>query len=342
MMDWYRRNNAMSGTLDVGVIGGGAIARTVHLPYYAESKNTRVRAIAEVDADRRQELDEEYPRATTYQDGETLLGETEIDALSICSPPVTHEHLFVEAAKQGIHVFCEKPLATDPESAQRMQAAAEAADIVTQIGYSFRFMRNYDRVLQMVRNYLLGDLTRVQIVYHSPPPTSSWYYDPEVSGGGVVIDRLSHVLDFLMDLAPEELALREVTLKQLKTDRVEDFADVELSFGETTVSLTVSWTHERWYQESIVQGTGGVLEFDQEKLTGNVRGNGVYYKYGQLPTIELGSLYQTWWNASEDYEHERMNDFVTSIRADDRTPKVPIERGVAVTDLIGDIYERGT
>ncbi|MFC4357706.1 Gfo/Idh/MocA family protein [Halobium salinum] len=332
----------MTEPLRVGIVGTGDIAESVHLPAYDANPATRVVGLAEIDPDRRRRVAEQYDVRGQYENHGSLFEEANLDVVSICSPPFTHEEIFTDAAERGIHILCEKPVSTSLASARRMQAAAESAGIVTQMGHALRYMGNYRRSRQMLQNGLLGDVSQATTVYHSSPPPAGWYYDADLSGGGVVVDKFPHVLDFYIGLFGKgSVSVESAELRYARTNAVEDIAEVTLDVGGTDVDISAGWTHQRWNVRTTVVGVEGMLEFNDETLEGTVQGEWVYFKRGQRPLIQLGPLFQTWLRPSETPHTDRIDDFVAHVRRGDYETLSPIERGVEVTRIIDDIYQTG-
>jgi predicted dehydrogenase len=326
-------------SLRAGVVGGGDIARKAHLPVYRDDERVNLVALAERDADRRASVAREFGVDRTYEEGVDLVAEEDLDLVSICTPVQSHEELFTAAAERGRAVFCVKPFATTLESAQRMQAVAERNDCVTQIGYLYRFTRNFQRVLSVADNHLLGDLLSVNTVFHSRSPPMSWYYDKPDPGGGVVKRIFSHHIDFYLELFGRRPRVERATVRSVKTDGIEDFADVALDFGDVTVSATLSDTQQSYaVHHNQVVGAEGVVEFDQETLSGDVRGNLLAYERGQLPVVDA-VLKRFWGRTEDDYHQRRVKDFLDHVADDDSETAAPVSRGVAVSQVQHDIYE---
>ncbi|MDZ7745950.1 MAG: Gfo/Idh/MocA family oxidoreductase [Halobacteriales archaeon] len=188
--------------LAVGVVGAGWMATDYHVPAFTSHPRTRVVAFAERDDDRRATVEAELS-LPGYADAEAMLSAHDLDIVSICTPPSTHEEIFVAAVEAGCHVLCEKPLALTAESARRMAAAADEAGVVTQVGYLHRYYRNYERAMSILSNDLLGELVEITVAHHSAPPSQGWYYNPTLSGGGVARDLFPHSLDVLFELFDE-------------------------------------------------------------------------------------------------------------------------------------------
>jgi len=330
-----------SDKLRAGVIGVGSVATTAHLPTYANHPDIELAAIADLDGQCRATIADDFGVGTTYESGEEMLATEDLDIVSICTPAGTHRDLFVAAAQTGCHVYCEKPMTTDVEGAEAMTEAAREANIITQIGYTRAYVENYRRVFSLVENHLLGDLKRLETHRVRSPPASGWNFDPELSGGGVVADQLGHIVDFYLRLFGTTPDINDVTLERLDVPTVEDYAQIEFDFDGTTVETTLHWTPNAQHHQNVLFGTGGLLEFNMDSLTGHVQGETVAQKYGKQPFVDIKGEFRAWWGGSNDFHDKRVLDFVDHVLKDDHDTIAPVQRGLDVTRVIAEVYERG-
>lgn len=320
----------------VGVVGGGWMASDYHLPTYDDHPATRVAAVAELDERRRRDLADQYGIAG-YATVDELLDGEDLDIVSICTPPATHHDIFLAAARAGCHVFCEKPLATGAESARDLRRAADEAGIVTQVGYLSRYYGNTERAMAVLRNDLLGELIEVRTSHHSTLPGQGWYFDPDLSGGGVMRDLLPHSLDVYIDLFGEATVERCWT-REIHGRGVEDTATLELLVGEVPVEITVGWTRTEGYTRHVAVGTEGWLEYDGERLEGAIHGRPFEFENGESPLVDIG-LTKLYGATSDDAHAERLRDFVEHVVRDDPATQAPVSRGVHVAETIDAAYE---
>ena len=312
------------------------MATDYHVPGFDSHPDTRVVAFAERDDGRRAAVAEDLS-LPGYPDVDAMLDAHDLDAVSICTPPSTHEAIFLSAVEAGCHVLCEKPLATDAPTARRMAAAAEEAGVVTQVGYLHRYYENYRRAMRLVSNTLLGELVEVTVAHHSTPPTQGWYYDPGTAGGGVVRDLFPHSLDVLIDL------LGEPTVESARVDHrrdrpVEDVGRATLDFDGVPATVSASWTQAEGVSRVLLIGTEGWLELDPVSLDGDVHGRPFAFEHGSLPIVDIG-LADLFPASDEDPHTARVHDFADHAAAGDRDTSVPASRGVAVAEAIDAVYE---
>lgn len=323
--------------LAVGVVGAGWMATDYHVPAFTSHPRTRVVAFAERDSSRRAAAETELA-LPGYGDAASMLAAHDLDVVSICTPPSTHEEIFMQAVEAGCHVLCEKPLALTAGSARRMADAATDAGVVTQVGYLHRYYRNYERALQLLDNNMLGDIVEVSIAHHSAPPAVGWYYNPELSGGGVARDLFPHSLDVLFEVFGEDCEVTGASVRHLRDRAVEDAARASLSFDGVPVELSATWTQTEGVTRVLVVGTEGWLELDSETLQGDIHGRPFEYQHGDLPLVDIG-IANLFGASDEDAHTARLHDFADHAAAGDRETAAPVGRGVAVAEVIDAVYD---
>jgi predicted dehydrogenase len=325
--------------LRVGIVGGGQIAEAVHIPTYNAIEGVQIIALAEPHESRRRALKKSFDIPNGYADVTEMLEREILDVLSICTPPNTHEDIFTTGAAHDVAIYCEKPTADSIESVERMTAAANERDIVSQIGYKHRHLDNMIRVFDMIENGLLSDLLDIQVQFYTRGSVDDWRVDPEVAGGGVLMDLFPHVLDVCLEIFDEEPAIEGVDVRSIGPWDVDDFANIRLQFGSTTVTLKTVFTQSADYRiRYFFTGKHGWLEMnDEAKLRGSVRDSDVYYKNGELPLfdVEVGRLLG---RTSEDAYERSFRQFVRAVESGDTNEIPTIERGLNVMKTVDRLY----
>jgi predicted dehydrogenase len=141
-----------------------------------------------------------YARAGT--DYREVLADPEVDVVSICAPNVLHQEIGVAAAKAGKHFWIEKPVGRGVSETRDVAVAAQAAGVVTSIGYNYRHAPAVERVRALIADGALGRITNVRAVFFSgyasePKGALSWRFRRDLAGSGALGDLLSHVVDLV-------------------------------------------------------------------------------------------------------------------------------------------------
>jgi len=149
-----------------GIIGTGLRGRQL-LAAAQNAPRASVKAMCDIIPERM-----EYARKITGQgvadhaDYRELLQSEDLDAVIIATPPHLHSRMAIEALKAGKHVFCETPLALTPADCRKLVEAAERYDLVLQVGYQGRFNPLFNKVIGMVKDGDLGEISLIKAQWH--------------------------------------------------------------------------------------------------------------------------------------------------------------------------------
>jgi len=152
----------------------------------------------------------DFDALTVFDDYDRFLAESGVDAISLALPTHLHADFSVRAMEAGIHVLCEKPMALDVASCERMIAAAEQTGKVLQIGHCVRFWPEYAHAQQLVASGQYGALRAATLQRLSAPPTwavAGWLNDEQRSGG-MILDLHIHDTDYVQFLLGTPKAVR--------------------------------------------------------------------------------------------------------------------------------------
>lgn len=119
-----------------------------------------------------------------YRDIDEMISDDGLDMIDVCLPPAWHAEVAVAASRAGKHVFCEKPIALDPASADRMVRAADRAGKLLMIGHVLPFFAEYRFARKVIDDGkygapLGGHFKRII----SDPAWLPDFYDPKKVGG---------------------------------------------------------------------------------------------------------------------------------------------------------------
>ena len=282
--------------------------------------------ITDVDPARGRDAAERHG-AAFEPDLDAVLGRDDIDAVVICSENVHHARHTIAAAKAGKHVLCEKPLATTIADAQAMIDACAAHRVKLQTAFPVRFNAATVALREAVRAGQIGQPLAVNARNPGTCP-QSWFVQPELSGGGAVIDHTVHVVDVLRWIFDAEVtevfAEIDTRIHEIDTDDT-GLLMLRLSNG-IPVSLDTSWSRpENWPTWGGVMidivGEEGVLSLD------------AYRDVVEVAEIRGPSL--TWRPAQVSGDPEMVRAFVDAVRNDMPVPVTGLDGLRAVEVALG-------
>lgn len=229
--------------LRIGLIGAGAIARIAHLPALAAVDGVVIAGICDPSLERGGELARQYD-AETYQDIESLISKARLDGVVVCCPNAYHETAAVAAASHGLAVFCQKPLAHDLTSAQRIVDACDQAGVILQVGFNQRYWPAVQYAHEIIKADIIGPPRIFRSVYSEAwdvyPALTKYRYDLEQSGGASIIDLSVHRIDLARFLLGEISELCAVIAHTTLPVPVDDTVNLTLRFESGAVGTITS------------------------------------------------------------------------------------------------------
>jgi predicted dehydrogenase len=290
----------------IAIIGGGYGAK-VPLPVYAELDEFEPLAVWSRRPERARQLAADAGLALGTADLEELLAHPGLEAVHVATPVATHAEVAIAAARRGLHVMCEKPLAASLAEARAIAAAVEEAGVVGAVNYGRRLQATRARVLELVRE-VAGKprMVAISLVFddHAEPGSRpfTWVQDAAL-GGGRLQGYGVHDLDLLLEAFDVEsvAAATEVGVPE-REDRdgtphavtAEDAYAILLRLrggGLATVTLTATARHKRGDVIEVL-GDAGTVRLDADKVVHWGRAGEELRSEGPLPASSKDAFAQ--------------------------------------------------
>ncbi len=179
----------------VGLIGTGFIGN-IHAMSLKETHNAELVAVASRTPGKAATFAQAHGIPASYEDYRELLARADVDAVIVGVPNYLHEVIVVAAAQAGKHILCEKPFARTLEEGQRMLAAVKQAGVHLVYGEMLCFAPKYVRAKRLADEGALGDVFLVKQSEEHDGPHMPWFWDVNLSGGGVLLDMGCHSIEF--------------------------------------------------------------------------------------------------------------------------------------------------
>lgn len=222
----------------VGFVGAGGVANA-HMNLLESMQDVQIVSIADSDPERA-EAAALLHVAKPHTNAIDMLEDDCLDAVYFCTPPFAHGEAEILAAKKGIHIFVEKPVAIDMESANRMLDAITKSGVVNAVGYHWRYQSISDRAKSIIRH---KDVGMVQGYWMGGAPGIKWWGKMEKSGGQIV-EQTTHIFDLARYLCGEISEVYAVcsvrALKDLPDFDIYDVSAVTIKFESGAVGSVAS------------------------------------------------------------------------------------------------------
>lgn len=193
--------------IGLGLIGLGSMGST-HLQHALRLQNARLVAVADTSKKALSKA-RRWGVKKTYRSYEELLKDSEVDAVIIALPTHLHLQCGKQVAEVGKDIFLEKPIARNIEEANELVSTSQKNSVKLMIGYPLEFNETYRNLRRKIRSGELGD---IEVAYATnigsgpfasradvnvPTPVPDWWFNKELTGGGVLMDLGCHMINLL-------------------------------------------------------------------------------------------------------------------------------------------------
>jgi predicted dehydrogenase len=334
--------------VSVGILGYGFVESSFHMPCYREMSTANVVAVG----GRRKEGAEEF--ASTWGIKKIYSGEDfieklcanrQIDVVDVGLPNFLHEKAAVLAAENGKHVICEKPLGRSVSEARIMLDAVRRAGVIHCYAENHIFIPHVSKAKKMIDEDVIGNTFWVRCREAHFGPHSAWFWDPDLAGGGVLMDMGCHSAAtalYLIDEKPQEAFAWGATL--VHTGKAEDNSLALIRHAGNKLSqLENSWAAHGGIDIHIeIYGSEGAIFVDPTRQTG-------VKVFTVAPKEKVGYIAEKaevkrGWMYPVCREHEafgylfELQHFLSSIIKNE-TPRVTFEQGYTVNCIIDSCYK---
>lgn len=210
-----------------------------------------------------------------------LVTRDDIDCVIVASPNNAHKEPVLAAARNGKHVFCEKPIALNYRDCSEMVQACKEAGVKFMAGHVMNFFNGVRHAKQLIKDGVIGEVLSCHTKrngWEDEQPTISWKKMRNISGGHLY--HHIHELDcvqFLMGCAPEQVTMMAGNLahKGPGFGDEDDMLFLNLEFADGRFA-TLEWGGAFHWPEHyvLIQGSKGAIKIDMQETAGTLRING--------------------------------------------------------------------
>jgi predicted dehydrogenase len=345
----------VTARLRVGLIGCGNVGLGLHLPaWLAQGDIAEVVALADPTPEplATARTLAGLPESAAHADPLDLLAREDIDAVDICTPQHLHLDPLRAAARAGKHILCEKPLATTPEDSAAAVAAAEEAGVVLAVVHNYHWLPEVQAAQRVLATGEIGEVTVVTVNFlgtvdrpGAAAYQADWRHQPELSGGGVLIDMVHGVYLARELLGRPFLRVNAFVDPVVAESRVERLALCRFETAQGVGLVNIGWGHGPGGFE--ITGTQGRISvrYEHGRTSPWAPLDEVRVSTGTSERVELAgpvpvrsdtgfseSMYQS-------FDHV-VQDFVGAVR-DGRPPAAPGSIGHEMLEAVMGAYESG-
>lgn len=238
----------------LAVIGVGAWGKN-HARVFSELDEVDLVSIVDRDIERAKVFAKKF-NASYYQTVQEMLTSEAIDAVTICTPTVTHTDIALEVIAAGKHLLIEKPMTDTVQQAQRIIDTAKDANAILMIGFVERFNPSVQTAAEVIDKGSLGELVLGSARRLGP------FVPGRVGDIGIVKDLAIHDIDIARFLVKQE-ATSVYAITGSLYHKYEDHANIVIRFDDKpSFFLECNWLTPHKQRILNVTGSKGVLALD--------------------------------------------------------------------------------
>ncbi|HZR31558.1 MAG TPA: Gfo/Idh/MocA family oxidoreductase [Terriglobales bacterium] len=249
-----------SEKLKIGLVGSGYVGQAYAQAFAGYSRASLV-AVADLRPEAARDMAEGL-KCASFDSYESMAEAVDLDAVIVCTPPVTHPEISTYFLTRGVHVLCEKPLSIDVESARSMMETARSAGTQLIMASKFRHVDDVVRAKSLVTSGIIGDVVLFENSFTSQVDMSSrWNSMPQISGGGVLIDNGTHSVDMMRYFLGPLAEVHALEGKRTQGLPVEDTVHIlARSVSGVVATSDLSWTINKERESYIdIYGSQGMV-----------------------------------------------------------------------------------
>lgn len=243
-------NNINVAQIGVGYWGPNLLRNLV------TNKDCEVRTVVDLSLERQNFVRSMYPSVKVSNQVDSVLNDSEINAVVIATPVATHFDLTMRVLNAGKHVLVEKPMAVKVDQVVQIDKLAKEKDLVAMVGHTFLFNSAVRFIKKQIDSGELGDIRYI--------------YSQRVNLG-----RIRNDVDALWNLAPHDISIVQYLLgdPEPATIRkqgmayvqkgIDDVAFLNITYpGDILVNIHVSWLDPHKIRKITIVGSKKMVVYD--------------------------------------------------------------------------------
>lgn len=330
-----------SKKIRVGVVGLGKMG-LLHLSVLSVIKEVDIVALVDTNKQLFSTIKSMGVSGDYFDNIDEAIKQKQLDAIFILTPTFTHKKLLMKAAKKGINVFVEKPMALNRDEIDRLGKDLKKYKVKIGVGYTLLFKRTIKRIKEIIESKKYGEVIGFEASYEHGEvfgEKTGWMFDKNKSGGGVLMNPGPHLFAIINYFFGKPKSVTG-NVRSIYSTEIDDEANLELKYTKFNGKMFLSWSVKNQNIPSLsvkVEFEKGGLETDGKKLRINFKGKEII-----LADKEISSIVQDSFDVNPDangeayYVEDRM--FMESI-SDGKVFPSDLKFALETESMIQDVYK---
>jgi len=188
----------------------------------------------------------------------------DFEILYVSSANADHHWQVIQAANAGKHILCERPLAVSSKQAGEMVEACKSNNVLLIMNHMHRFHPLVNKAKELIANQIIGKIVSISASYNIDfAPGENFRFDKKLSGGGVLIDLGSQMIDMLRFFGGEISDVKGYMDNIVYKSDVEDFAGAMVKFEKGGYGyFNVSYNAKKAFNRIEIVGYKGSISIE--------------------------------------------------------------------------------
>ncbi len=264
-------------TVNWGIIGCGDVTEIKSGPPLYNIKNSKIAAVMRRTSKKAADYARRHKVEKWYAQADKLIEDPEVNAVYVATPPDSHKEYTLKALRAKKPVYVEKPMALNYRECLEMIAASKKNKVPLYVAYYRRSLPSFLKVKELLDSAILGKVISIRAAFFKHVDKNlfknnqlPWRFNPQISGGGLLFDLVSHQLDLLDFLFDPIVEISAICANRSGLYQVEDVAGASLIF-KSGVFCSAFWCFAlpQVYNTDIIEiyGTRGKITFSTFNFT---------------------------------------------------------------------------
>ncbi|PKL82270.1 MAG: gfo/Idh/MocA family oxidoreductase [Ignavibacteriae bacterium HGW-Ignavibacteriae-3] len=256
-------SQAVGRKLKWGIAGCGSFAETSFLPALQLARRSKLVSVYSHDLKRAQHIAGKFGAPNSFNDYDKFL-QSDIDAVYISSINSDHYLQILRAAEAGKNILCERPMTIDSVQAEEIVRVCKEKKVLLVIDHLHRFHPLVQKAKELIDKHMLGKIVSVSASYNIDyPPNQNFRFKKELSGGGVLRDLGSQMIDMLTYFGGEIVEIKAFMDNVVYKSDVEDFASAIMKFRKSGYGyFNISYNTKKAYNRIEILGYNGSITIE--------------------------------------------------------------------------------
>ena len=256
-------SSAIPRKLKWGVAGCGNFAENSFLPALQLAQRSKLVSAYSHDLVRAKTISNKFGAPNSFDDYGAFLA-SDIEAVYISSVNSDHYKQIVDAAKAGKNILCERPMTIDSSQAEEVVKVCRENNVILIVNHLHRFHPLVQKAKELIDKQMLGKIVSISASYNIDyAPDHNFRFKKELSGGGVLRDLGSQMIDMLHYFGGEIGEVKAFMDNVVYKSDVEDFASAIVKFKKSGYGyFNISYNTKKTYNRIEILGYNGSISIE--------------------------------------------------------------------------------